>query len=677
MRRFLSLILAAAMVSFTGCSDKNETTPTESGDFTIEQTDLTQGSFGVKVTPKDNEATYYFGVIAKSDYESAYHKNNDELTAAYKAWFLSVASSYGLDLSDLLKEALLSGMQNYSYTALTPETDYVFFVYGVDLEGNPTTDVSTYAFKTPAVTFDSDATFTITPSEIGSTYFTFTITPSDPSVFYFYDIMPKYTFEEYCDSDEANIGSYVSSYLSALRSENDDYSSLSMPEFVAAVTSRGEISYDTALSEAANSLLPEYDYYVFAIGIGNDGTFTTNASVKVITTAETPRNEWKWNLEEYTDIQYDATIYAAYSETFAVLMERKMYFEGETDEQMVNDLVTAHGGNILDYCFADKAAVQFTGLIPGEAYYVFCIACNSDGTPKTGEKLNVVKREVTMKAATKTGATYSIKTISVSKNEATINVSGNDAADDQTYILNYLSEREYNSITASATESEALKKHADEFIDASLKSWNESHGASSQMDRKEFLSRALESDLGTGTSTTFEGLTAGTKYYVYVIGLKPDGTYTTEPFTTSFTTIAEAKSKVALTVGITASQYTESLGIADWVGKVGYYFSATASPAASVGKVYGKWFDGRDAWEGKTASEVIELLQTETPVTSATWAKGTSSPLSVGDKFYVYVVAYDTDGIATAVTKISHTAKLEGGKDGMNQNVTIDKTETL
>ena len=45
-----------------------------------------------------------------------------------------------------------------------------------------------------------------------------------------------------------------------LKDENNTYSKMSMAEFISAITVEGEAEYDTALSEAANSLVPEMEY---------------------------------------------------------------------------------------------------------------------------------------------------------------------------------------------------------------------------------------------------------------------------------------------------------------------------------------------------------------------------------------------------------------------------------
>lgn len=633
---------------------------------------MTQGSLDVRITPKDNESTYYFSLITKKDYESLYGSDNEQMTAAYKTWFEQLAASENLSLKDFLENALLSGMQNYQFRALVPETDYVFFVYGLDYAGTATTEVETMEFKTPKPALNTNTTFNIEATEIGSTYFKVKINCSDPDVFYYYDVMLPSTYEQYCGSDPANVPAYMSEYLSALKSENDTFAAMSEAEFISGITVNGEVEYDTALSEAANSLLPELEYPVFAIGIANDGSFTTNATVVMVKTAETPKNEWKISDEVISDIKYNATVTPAYDEAYAVILERKTYFEGSTDEQIVNDLLAARKGSFMDDLVAERAKVQFTDLIPNEDYYLLMIACTPDGLPKTGSKLNVMKHDVKTKAATATGAEYSINVFNISKTSAQVSVSVNTAGEGETFLTNYISKAELDSRMKNASESDALKQHMDELIDAQLKAWNASH---SQMDRKEFLSRLLpgESKTGAGDYITIDGLTAGTDYYAYVIGIKADGTYTTEPFKKAFSTIADAKSKIEISVSASAWIFE-----AVYPGKNNYTFNILATPANNAEGIYKKVFTGTDEWAGKTANEIVELLKSES-MYAGNYAMEYLKPQDFGTKIYLYAIGYDTDNVPTDILKATHTSKNnEGSVDtGVAKGIDIDKIETI
>ena len=237
--------------------------------------------------------------------------------------------------------------------------------------------------------------------------------------------------------------------------------------------------------------------------------------------------------------------------------------------------------------------------------------------------------------------------------------------------MNIISKEKYDQITASATESEALRKDMDELIDKNLEEWNKSHA---KLDRKEYLSRLLpnESQLGTGTSVTFDGLTSGTTYYIYVIGIKADGTYTTAPFKQEFTTIADKLSKITLSCGVTASIYEEFKP-----NMTAYIFNATAQPLASTKAVYGKFFEGTDEWAGKSGDELKELLLKETPDTYGTWQHGAWHER--GTKLYAYVIGVDTDGVPTDIWYVSHTSKVDSGAgtSGFYNKITPDESKTI
>lgn len=226
-------------------------------------------------------------------------------------------------------------------------------------------------------------------------------------------------------------------------------------------------------------------------------------------------------------------------------------------------------------------------------------------------------------------------------------------------------------------------------IDAELKEWNASHA---KLDRKEFLSRLLpgESQFGTGTYVDWEGLTAGTEYYAYVIGIKADGTYTTEPFKTSFKTIEEKKSKVKVTTLMKAWMLDENAEA--WMlekypntDKTNYNLSFDAEPYASAGKLYVKAFTGTDEWAGKSSEDLVTSLLKETPTLAQKDYYGIpicqyryDPSVTRGEMFYVYAIAYDTDNIPSDILKVSHLSKEEGSLNtGMSTYVKIDKTETI
>lgn len=658
------LYLFAALVSVTGtvsCGDDSNTTnppAPQPKDFAFQTNELTQGSFGVQIAPEDKTQTYYFNLITKEEYTQ--YTSGEELQLADFNRITELASSLGVSLEQFLMEALLKGDQEMTYLALTPATPYVFYSYGLSAEGQALTDVNIYEFTTPAVEH-MDVTFDITATDITATTFTLNIDPSDDTCFYFYDVMTPDVYEEYCGSDPANIPAFVKSYLEAAKEANPDYT---MPQFVSAITVRGNCTD----SENYFNLLPECTYYAFAVGVANDGTLYTDVTMTTVTTSETPRNEYSIDYQTLGDVYYQASISATQSEPFAVLLERKTYFsDSDTDADIINALYEANGGNLASFIEVDDATVKFTRLIPDEDYYLFIFACNNDGTPKLDEgKINLKKVPIHTERANMSNAVYTLSTSKVEKTSVSLKVYADQDFYEETFMFNYMTKDYYNGLKSQVdygilgSMDEALQDEMDSFLQAQLDAWNESH-PDSQMDMKEFLSRVLEEGASELAYYDITDLEPGTEYVIYLFGMKADGTYTTQCFTTEFTTVADSSTLAELEIIPMALDITTNSTTT---------FDFWCYP--TNGKVYGKTFSETDEWAGKSAAEITELL-----LEGFGWKVSTSYAVSVpwGKQGFFYAVCVDENNMPTPVYKASPVAPENGvGITGVAKEIDIEIT---
>lgn len=140
-----------------GISKASATTKSAAKDlFTINVTDVTKTSATVTFTPKDNTMTYYYFVVPESSREQMI----DQYGSIQKSdleYLKYCAESADYDLDFFLGQILVKGTvskdaRDITQGNLTPNTVYYAYCYGMNADGNSTTDVYENQFTTDDVT---------------------------------------------------------------------------------------------------------------------------------------------------------------------------------------------------------------------------------------------------------------------------------------------------------------------------------------------------------------------------------------------------------------------------------------------------------------------------------------------------------------------------------------------
>ena len=527
MRKFnllSSLIFAAMAFGAVACTEPT-TEPTqkepapevkpESGepvvmeDFTVTLKSLHSGDVFLSIEPKDKEMTYWYQLQAKTEIP----ETDEEILASDIEYLQYIADYYATPLAQLLADNLLKGDLEWRYQYLEPNTEYVLYMYGMNTDAEALTSVNKLTFKTTRVE-PLDCTFDILVGDnITSRSFSVTIVPSDDTVAYFYDVFPAWMYEEYCLSDAANIPAFIAEYIPALASEN----SVTVSYAVGAISNYGAIAHDFGMEDGIEA---QSSYFVFAIGIGADGTATTEAQVVEVRTANPPVNTFEVTEGYIEDDRATFYVRPDHSESYVALFELKEYFldnNGEliADEEIIAGIIAAQGSKLGDHIYSGTATVKDCPMIPNKDYY--CLVFGYFGGEVTTP---LTKVEFRTKEADMVDADIIVTVAETTYTEASVSF--------QPYIepfphmfnvMPYVKYREYGR------NDEAIKRYNDELIDSM---WDPS-----KMSREEWLSRALET---TYNSWRITDLTPNTQYVVYAIGMVPDGTYTTKAFTKEFRT---------------------------------------------------------------------------------------------------------------------------------------------
>ena len=525
---FLSSLFLVAMLAFGAVSCETPVTPDEpqddptqevkpeSGepvvmdDFTVTLTSLHSGDVFLTIEPNDKEMPYWFQLQLENDMPAT----DEEIFAADLEYFSYLADYYGISVSQLLSNNLQSGDLEWHYQGLEDRTDYVLYMYGIDPTGEALTTVNKLSFTTTKV-MQLDCTFDILVGDnITAKSFSITIIPSDDTVAYFYDVFPAAMFNDYCAGDSANLTSFIAEYIPALASEYG----YTVPYVVGAISNYGTIAHDFTQEdgiEASNT------YVVFAIGIGADGTATTEPAVVEVKTARPPVNTFEVSAGTIEDDR--ATFYVSpdHAEYYVALFELKEYFMDEngeliSDEEIINAIIAAQGSKLYDHCYSGKSTITDCPMIPNKDYYCLVFGMSADEEVTTP----LTKVEFRTKAADASNGEIIVSVAQVDTYGASVSF--------QPYpepLPHMFSVMPYDTYKQYGANDEAIKRFNNEFIDSM---WDPS-----KMSREEWLSRALETSYN---SWKIDALEPNTKYVVYAIGLVPDGTYTTKAYTQIFTT---------------------------------------------------------------------------------------------------------------------------------------------
>lgn len=594
--------------------------PIELENFTVTLTSLHSGDVFFNIQPKDETMTYWFALQVKEDMEA-----DDEGTiAADREYFEYIASYYGISLHELLSDNLFAGEKDWMYNSLSAKTEYVLYMYGLSTDGEPTTAVNQITFTTTKVgPVDCDFELVV-GDNITARSFSITIVPSDDHVAYFYDIFPAAMYEEYCLSDPENLPAFMAEYIPALASENG----VSIPTAVGAISAYGAITQDFTSEdgiEAANT------YYVFVLGIGADGTATTDAEVISVTTARPPMNTFEVSTASIEDDRASFYVLPTQSESYVALFELQEYMydaKGNplSDDEIINAILAAQGDYIANHVYSGTSSVSECPLIPNKDYY--CLVFGYFGGEVTTP---LTKVPFKTKAADPQDVDF-ILTVG-EPTTTSVSVSVQPYREPTPHMFNYMP---YSTYVEYGADDEAIKRFNNELIDGL---WNPA-----KMSREEWLSRALETSYN---SWLIEGLEPNTKYVFYAIGLVPDGTYTTQAFVKEFTT-KELKE---------GPQVDEILFSKSGNDVLAYFYLDGESNVAKF--VMSHIIDDASVYN-MTDSELLAYLQLENEttflneVTNQTYFTVVDKNVSAGATIYYAGAVYDPEGNYTI---IRHTYK--------------------
>lgn len=206
MKKLLLLVALFITASFQSKALAADDIVVESDDFTVTVSNIIFYDFDFKVEPKDPNQKYQIGIRSATQMDEMPNGGSDEDFFAFEQeYFTMIAGWYGYTWQQTALMMAMSGTTEDKCSNLLGNLDwnedYVFYVYGIDADGNFSTGITRCAFSTPSAT-PVDMTFEVTFDEITQTTVAATITPSVDNEPYFVDIQRDSFTSWYVENDE-------------------------------------------------------------------------------------------------------------------------------------------------------------------------------------------------------------------------------------------------------------------------------------------------------------------------------------------------------------------------------------------------------------------------------------------------------------------------------------------
>ena len=261
-----------------------------------------------------------------------------------------------------------------------------------------------------------------------------------------------------------------------------------------------------------------------SVGIGADGTATTDPTVRQLTTASPETNTFTvvQGLTGHSDASY--SVVPAHSESYVALFERSCYLKDNSgnylsDDQIIDAILASRGGTIASSVYSGNATIYECPLVPDEDYCLLVFGYFAGGVTS-----GLTKAEFHTKAASPdTQQSFSIMSSSLQTNS--FEVSYSPYYENRPFMANYMPMSDFirlnGDLSDKASTNAAIRQYNDQVVEELYNNWSLKDYA----DKKEYLHRRLNTAY---VSYKIEDLKASSDYLCYAIGMTADGTYTTD-----------------------------------------------------------------------------------------------------------------------------------------------------
>lgn len=406
----VTLALAVCAAISLSC-DKKETEsplpqpslPEKTVEFEIKTSDVTTWSAKLEITPSEDSAPYYYGVISKDDYEAL--KTDDALISSAIEHLQEVAALYESDYTAIAKSKASVGAVSAVKDGFSSETDYYAYAFAFSedyLRGNSLVKT---AFRTGKVE-SVDCSFSIDITGVGATTAKISVTPTNGDCYYFCDFVTAEEYEKY-----GGDGGIIQSNAELIRSALEIYEMAGYSKSVTDFLEKGNSSFESTKLKA------ETDYVVFAFGMDPSCTGTTGVTKKSFRTTAAEQSSLTFNTGLY-ELKFNGAKIAFTpsndEETyFTDCMDYETFSKFKSDKELTDWVISEAGNSISTFLVQGYHEVDATEILVSKTKYV-AYAFGYKGGATTGvTKVEFTTPEMPMGSSVSVKVSYEIVDASV------------------------------------------------------------------------------------------------------------------------------------------------------------------------------------------------------------------------------------------------------------------------
>lgn len=321
----------------------------------------------ISVLTADPTTTWVPMVTYKESWDY-YKGNQNDIFQADLEYFQYLAEVNDLTLADFLSSIVGTGSEeSIRITKLTPDTEFVVYVYGISLEGERTTDIVATHVKTEPP-HDGDITFEFSVKE-EDFILEYTVIPSHTGVDYYCGIMS----EEELNYWKQTLGTDNLKTILQKGSIDSTIALLQQWEYIEDRTEFFSIyNLSDILEDGWFECKADTKYYIMAAKWNNNCDIIGEVGYIEHTSAhlEPSANVLTLELKNLTQSSVDVTISTTTNDPYVVLPLRSDVIKGLSDDELFELIIGEYDYVISSYTYEGTSTNTFGSMRPDSDYTI-------------------------------------------------------------------------------------------------------------------------------------------------------------------------------------------------------------------------------------------------------------------------------------------------------------------